>query len=88
MSLIRSGIEVNAEISEEAKDDWRSEYATTDGAVLALVERFGVKAVLESIQCAAYGAAEVHADQGIDLVASARLFVFSSRLAEAIKALR
>lgn len=83
-NLIEAGIEVNAEIALEEPQCTQG----VDEELLSLVQKYGLKELLASIQCAAWGAAECHEEMEDMEVASLRLRVFGTRLGEAIAALK
>ena len=82
--LIATGLEINAEIALEEPQCTQG----VDEELLSLVQKYGLKELLASIQCAAWGAAECHEEMEDMEVASLRLRVFGTRLGEAIAALK
>ena len=84
-NLIEAGIEVNAEIALEEPQCTQG----VDDDLLKLVQKYGLREVLSSIHCAAWGAAEVHEDTDEpEDMASFRIRIFGNRLGEAIQALK
>ena len=83
--LIAMGLEINAEIAREEPEIPQG----LDEDVLSLVQKHGLREVLSSIHCAAWGAAEVHEDTDEpEDMASFRIRIFNNRLSEAIDALK
>ncbi len=83
IDLIQCGLEVNAECYAEEN------IPSCDEAVLELVREHGLKAILESLHDAAYGAAEVHEEaDDVEDMSSFRCRMFGVKIDAAIKALR
>lgn len=89
--LICNGLEVNAEIAAEEPN---YSVKDLDAAVLKIVKKFGVVAVLDAIHDAACGAAEVHEDCDDPMdnpeygVVAVRLKMFCRKVDAATKTLR
>ncbi len=84
--LLLGGLEVHAEMALEEPECRQG----VDEDLLELVNKHGLNSVLEAIQCAAWGAGEVHADHEdlAEAMASVRLKLFGSRIADAMNALK
>ncbi len=83
--LIATGLEINAEIALEEPECPQG----VDEDLLRIVQKYGLREVLSSIHCAAWGAAEVHEDTDEpEDMASFRIRIFNNRLGEAIQALK
>lgn len=83
--FVKQGLAVNAEIALEERECPQE----VDAEVLKLVEEYGLKSVLASIQSAAWGAAEVHEDTDEpEDMGPFRTRMFMLRLGQAIDCLK
>ena len=83
--LIATGLEINAEIALEEPECPQG----VDEDLLRIVQKYGLREVLSSIHCAAWGACEVHEDTDEpEDMASFRIRIFCGKIRAAMDALK